>query len=405
VRVIFFGDVPHRLAGAQRSLLASLTRIGQFDVEPIVVFPADGLCTRAYRDAGIATRVVPGPPSILLFGKKLLGLSPSQLARVALREIMPYARAVARVIEEEQADAAHFNTPRGMLAAGMSAKLARRPTVLHLRGVPAGFSKAYWMLAQLLADRIILVARCLRQDVFAPFRRRCDVVYNGVVLPIPRDRVAARRALSARFALPALADESETLFVTLSSPVPFKGLHHLLDAAAALRQRGLAARYVLAGSGPDDRYEAWLARRRHDLGLDDIVHTCGFVEDPLSLLSAADALVLPSVDRERLELDGDVIDVHGTEGLPRAILEAMSLGVIPVASDVVGVSEQIEDGVTGVVVPPSDPRALADALGRVAADPAWRSAAGDRARDVVAARFTIEASARGLADVLHAIVR
>jgi glycosyltransferase involved in cell wall biosynthesis len=209
--------------------------------------------------------------------------------------------------------------------------------------------------------------------------------------------------LAARIGVPGLATSDDALFVSLSSFTPFKGLHHLLSTAAILRDRGVRAHYVLAGGGGDASYERFVLARRSELGLDDIVHVLGFVADPLAVLAAADAAVLPSVDHEQLVIDGVTHDVHGTEGLPRTILEALSLGVPVVATRVQGVVEQIEDGKTGRIVPPSEPAAFADALAAVASDPAWREAAGVAGRKTAHERFTVDAAARGLASVLRSL--
>jgi len=144
-------------------------------------------------------------------------------------------------------------------------------------------------------------------------------------------------------------------------------------------------------------------RRRAELGLDGLVHVLGFVADPFGLVAAADCAVLPSVEREQFEMDGERLEVHGTEGLPRSVLEAMSLGVPVVATRVEGVPEQIEEGVNGITVRPSDAAALAAALERVAGDPGWREAAGTAGREIVRVKFTIDASAAGLAAVLHEV--
>jgi glycosyltransferase involved in cell wall biosynthesis len=402
VRALFFGDTPHRLAGAQRSLLAALTGIRAHGVDPLVVFSGPGIVEAAYREAGVPTRILPAPPSLLLFNKRLLAMTAGERAAFFVREHVPYVRALARVIRAERFDVVHCNTPRGTLIAGPAARLAGRPIVLHLRGAPRGFGRGFWAAAQLLATRIILVARALESGIDRPFRGRCTVVYNGVVSQPPRDRLAQRRALAARIGQPALATSDEALFVAVSSLTPFKGQHHLLTAAVALRARGIRARYVLAGHGDAD-YEAYLRARIAALDLGDIVHVLGFVPDPLGVMAAADAIVVPSVHRERLTIDGVARDIHGTEGMPRSILEALSLGIPVVASRVQGVIEQLEDGVTGFIVPPSDPGALADALARVAADPAWRDAAGARGRAVAEARFTTDASTAGLAAVLRSL--
>jgi glycosyltransferase involved in cell wall biosynthesis len=405
VRALFFVETPHRLAGAQRSLLAQLSRISAHGIDPLAVFPAPGVVEEAYRAAGVPTKVLQAPPSLLLFNKKLLTYSASRRALVLVREILPYSIRLARLIRDGRHDVVHFNSARGVLIGALGAKLARRPTVMHVRGSPDGVSRSLWNAAELLADRIVLVARALEVSVGERYRARCTVVHNGVDVPTPRDRIAARAALAGRIGRPNLATSDQVLFVSLSSVVPFKGLHHLLTAAAELRDRGVRAHHVFAGGGGDERYHDFILARRRELGLEDIVDIVGFVPDPLAMLAAADALVLPSVWSETLAIDGEVIDVKCTEGLPRSILEALSLGVPVVATRIVGVGEQIDDGVTGWMVPPSDPKALADAMEKVALDPSWRDRAGAAARAVALARFTVDKAAAGLAAVLHGVVR
>ena len=107
-----------------------------------------------------------------------------------------------------------------IIEAGVAAKLARRPAVMHLRGNP-GFGGAYWLAAQFLADRIVPVAHALESDVRPEQRRKIRVVHNGVDLPaaVP-DRAEARRAAAGRLGIPELAGGDERLFVSLSSPTP-----------------------------------------------------------------------------------------------------------------------------------------------------------------------------------------
>ena len=402
MRALFFGDVPHRLAGAQKSLLAALRHVTEFGVEPSVVFPADGVFVQACRAAGLRVRILPAPPAFQSFGRALTRLGWAGQMDVIVTELLPYAARLARLIDAERAEVVHYNTPRGVIMAGLGARLSGRSAVLHLRG-SAAFGQGYWFAAQALSDWFILVARALERDFLPSSLARCSVVHNGISAPPLLDRRAARTLLAARLppGVPPL-DPGALLVVSLSSPVPFKGLHHLLEAAAIVRRRGIAATYWLAGTGQDEAYAAWLRRRRDELGLADVIHFIGFLEDTHAVLSAADMLALPSVEHEELHYDRVRALVNGTEGLPRSILEAMAASIPVVATRVAGVEEQVEDGATGLVVPPSDPGALASALIRAAQDPAWRRAAGERARAAVQDRFTVQAAARGLARGLEA---
>jgi glycosyltransferase involved in cell wall biosynthesis len=401
VRALLFVDVPHRLAGAQRSLLAAARGLAAHGVAAKVVFPGPGMCLDAFQATGIPVRIVPAPPALMVFQKKLLRIGLAERASIFVREVYPYCRVVARAIEEERADVVHFNTPRGILLGGVAALLAHRPRVLHVRGIMDPFAGLYWTTIQAMATRFILVAHALRAVLNPLVRRRSRVVYNGVAIPAPADRQERRHALEARLGLSPGQLAGETVFASLSSTVPSKGLHHLIEAAARVHARGPKARWILAGDGNDDHYLAWLHRRARELGIGDRVHFVGFVDETAPLLGGVDALVLPSVWRETLTYEGRELEVRGNEGLPRSILEAMASRLPVVATDTGGVREQVEDGRTGFLVPPSDPALLAEALAQVASDPTWRAHAGARALEVVRERFPVDSASAGLAAVLR----
>ncbi len=352
----------------------------------------------AYRAAGLEVQVLPAPPAFTTFGRKMFGIGMIGRAKVLAREVLPYSMQLAKVVRQGGYQVMHFNSPRGIVEAGLAAKIARVPAVMHMRGSP-GFGGSYWLAAQALADRIIPVAHALRRDVGLPFRGKVRVVHNGVPVPPVLDRSEMRARLAAKIGVSL--DPESVVVLSLSSPVPFKGLHHLVTAAASLRRRGVSAQFVCAGSGESEAYEAWLRREIIRHGLVGSFHLCGYVADPYALIAASDLLALPSVERETFTLDdGTTIDATSSEGLPRSILEAMSLGVPAVASRMVGVVEQVEDSVTGLLVPPANPVALAEALERAIRDRAWRSDAGRRAREVVASRFSVARAAEGLGCVL-----
>lgn len=126
-----------------------------------------------------------------------------------------------------------------------------------------------------------------------------------------------------------------------------KDFRHLLTTLTELldqRRTGLQLRLV--GRGPQrDELEA----RRRDLGLEDHVELLGFREDVPDLMAAADGFVLSSA----------------WEGLPNVVMEAMAAELPVVATDVGGVSELVDDGETGLLVPPHDVATLADAMSTI----------------------------------------
>jgi glycosyltransferase involved in cell wall biosynthesis len=154
---------------------------------------------------------------------------------------------------------------------------------------------------------------------------------------------------------------------------PEKGVDVLIDAWADARRRGVVGTLCLVGDGPE---RGALERRARDHGVLGAVRFAGPADDVAPWLAAADAFVLPS----------------RTEGLSVALLEAMSSGLAVVATDVGGTRDAA--GGAAVLVPPAEPRALAEALAAVLAEGGPARALGDSARRRVLSRFGIERVAR-----------
>jgi glycosyltransferase involved in cell wall biosynthesis len=152
-------------------------------------------------------------------------------------------------------------------------------------------------------------------------------------------------------------------FVCVARLCTEKGIEPLLRAFARARDQGVAADLTLAGDGPD---RARFERLAATLGVADHVRFRGrFPHSALgAILGEADVFVLASL----------------TEGLPVSVMEAMAHGLPIVATRVGGVPEVVRDLVSGVLVPPGDPEALCQALGRVAGDASLRARLGAGAR-------------------------
>ena len=167
-----------------------------------------------------------------------------------------------------------------------------------------------------------------------------------------------------------------------------KGLLELLDAFARLRLRHPEARLVLVGA--DGGMAGRLAAHAEQLGLGSSVRQVGHVGDE-SLLAAAyreaRAFVLPSE----------------YEAFGLVLLEAMAQGTPVVASRVGGIPEVVDDGRTGLLVPPRAPEALADALERLWTDEGLRRRLGDAGRGEVVPRYRWETLASSLDGVYRAV--
>jgi len=155
----------------------------------------------------------------------------------------------------------------------------------------------------------------------------------------------------------------------------------LLDALAHLRAHR-EVELVLCGEGPERER---LRRRARRLGLEDHVLLPGFAANPFRWLAASQLFTLTS----------------DMEGLPNALIEAQGLGLAAVATDcATGPREIVDDGETGLLVPPGDAPALAEAMGALLGDPARRLAMGAAARARTRARFSAPEVTRELEAIL-----
>lgn len=212
----------------------------------------------------------------------------------------------------------------------------------------------------------------------APEPRKARLVYHGLDFarfPPPSDR----RRSDADGSDPA----DPVMLLSVGRMVPKKGFAVLIAAFARLTH--LNWRWVHIGGGKDDALRG--QARIH--GVADRIEWRGAQaqETVLDALREADLFVLPS----RIAEDGD------RDGLPNVLMEAQSQALTCLSTDVSGVSELIEDGVTGVLVPPDDPISLAEALARLIGDPNLRGRLGAAGQARVHAQFGQEAGLDRLA--------
>ncbi len=167
-----------------------------------------------------------------------------------------------------------------------------------------------------------------------------------------------------------------------------KGHTYLVEACRLLRERGVPFQCQFVGDGP---FRESITAQIEEAGLGGQVHLLGQKTraEVAELLRRADVLAMPSIPT----------DSGRREGIPVVLMEAMASGLPVVASGISGIPELVEDGSSGLLVPPRDPAALADALQRLSEDPALRERLGEQARSRVLDEFDQRTNAARLADL------
>lgn len=363
---ILFGAWAPFFSGAERALLVLVEHLDRSRYRPLVVVGTDGELVEQLHAKQIATVVRPTIYRSLrrlpAWGASLAGLT--LLAR------------------RERAAIIHANDLPSFQPLGYAAKLAGRPSIVHLRfpDTRGGFD---WFLKPGFS-RAIFISSSLRDEACAAapglFDARSDVVYDGVGLP-PETNDAEQARLRAALDLP-----SDRVIVGLVGQVAeVKGLWDFIDAAAIAVARGLPVLFVVLG---DDLRTKGVLRRQaeqavQDRGLSAHVRFLGFRPNAPVLMPAFDIVAVPS---------------H-VEPLGLSALEGMAAGRPVIGSRVGGILETVVDGETGLLVPVRDPSRLADAVVSLATDPAKRHSFGLAGRRRVAEKFGVAAHVAGIQSV------
>lgn len=299
-----------------------------------------------------------------------------------LRRTWPLARRIARVVREEGADLVYHNdNPRAHRASILAGILARRPQICHARS----FTEYYRPIDRGLSlgvDLYLHMSRAIEaqvlRDVGVP-ARKSRVLYDPFDLSEYEGAAAARSRVRGELGL----EEGHTVVCNVGRIVRWKGQDHFLEGMAAAAVGRPDLRVLVVGSGDDredgrafrEELEAIAARPE----LRDRVVFTGFRRDVPELMAASDIIVHSSSE---------------PEPFGRVIVEAMAVGRPVVATAAGGALEIVEEGKTGLLVPPGDAGAMAEAVLRLAERPEEAARMGRRGRRAAEARFSLEGQCR-----------
>jgi glycosyltransferase involved in cell wall biosynthesis len=220
-------------------------------------------------------------------------------------------------------------------------------------------------------------ADCVLVNADAIRERLIEQGYDPSKIVVIRNGIAlsnfARRERSAVLRSELGFPPSARLVAVFSRLNPMKGVEYFLDAAFILAERFPDVRFLVAGDGGSKKE---LEDRACRLGLGSRVVFTGFRSDVRELLSEATISVLPSL----------------SEGTSNTLLESMAAGIPVIATRVGGNPEVIEDGISGLLVPPRDSAAIAAAVGRLLEDEELASRLGQAGMRRVSDLFSLSRS-------------
>jgi len=305
-------------------------------------------------------------------GAEVLSLCPRLVKR---RFSLGFARGIRHLLQANRFDLVHAHLYASSISAAAAAIGTGVPLVVteQTEGLwRSSAQRAASAFAYRHADRVIGVSRAITQSLTADFglpEWKVAYVPNGVDL-------SANGAADGA----GLPDPVVGLVARL---VPEKDVPSFLHCAQRVLARFPGATFPIAGDGP---LRTSLIRLARELGIESAVSFLGVQDDMEHFFSRLDVLAVSSA----------------AEGTPLAIVEAMGIGVPVVATAVGGIPDQIDHGVNGLLVPPGDPRALAEAVTSLLEDEVRARTLAAAARDRALSEFSIDATVTAIEDIYAA---
>ena len=275
------------------------------------------------------------------------------------------------------ADLIHTHLSTASLWGAVAGKIARIPTIASVHALNV---KTCYVYSDLLATCSEGVREhMIKQGIPG---HRIKVMYNGLN-PHGFEEIPSERAVREEFDLPYDAP----VIGEVAHLSPRKGQTVLLEAVALLVKRWPRLVCLLIGEGED---HAALERRIAELGIEDHVRVMGYRPDARKLMQAMDVMVLPSV---------------AIEGLGIVLIEAAFLGKPVVGSDAPGIREALVDHSTGLLVPPGQPAALAEAIGDILSNPEMAVEMGLAGRKRAQRMFSLDGMVTRAEELYRQILR
>jgi glycosyltransferase involved in cell wall biosynthesis len=250
------------------------------------------------------------------------------------------------------------------------AKILRIPLIWHVRvPLPDNFLDRFLVL---FSSRIVAVSRIVKRRFAWLKKDVVETIYNGVDTRkfspgLAQDDVRKKFHINSE----------DTVIGTVGRLSPEKGLEYLISAIPDVVNVYPRTKVFIVGNG-DDKYRLSLQEKVKELELSSRIFFVGFYEDVPQVLRCMDIFSLPSL----------------FEAFNRSLLEAMACGLPVVATAVGGNVEIVQDGVNGLLVPPSNPRALAIAITELLKDIEKARKMGLEGKLLVEENFSIDINVR-----------
>jgi glycosyltransferase involved in cell wall biosynthesis len=347
------------IGGAETDLIAIIRGLDRERFQPFVACPPNGAFIERLRNLPVAV-----VPALFPSWRKLKDIWRIPIAVVSW----------AAILKRGKFDLVHINDYWWTPIVWLACRIRGIPCLVHIRQqIEPRRVKEYWLAKP---KRVLAVCQEIREVAIdgGVDPNRIQVVYSGLDLSSTVEPLTGG-PLRKRYGL----HPEQLIIGAVANLFPRKGYEYLLEALVDVRKLVPDVHCIIVGKG-DEGYTEKLMNLVNANNLNAVVTFAGFQPNVLAYMADFDVVVLPSL----------------LEGFGIVLLEAMAMGKPVVASRVGGIPEAVEDGVTGILVPPAHSRKLADALVILLQNATLRQSMGEAGRKRVETLFSLESTIKAI---------
>jgi len=366
------------LGGAEVTLLTLLRNIDRSRFDVTVIVPSEGTFSKALGASGISVSIVHLPMGLIRLkrGKAFQSLL---LLLSSLFSLQFFILNLCFYLKKNRFQLVLTNTIKSHLYGSVAARICSIPLIWRFHDIlsPSDFSpfliKCIALFGRLFPKKILAVSKVTRDHLAQNGidRGKIDVIFNSV----DHERLESPGGFNNIRGEYRLGNGVK-LVGCIGRIIPQKGQKVLLSAIPGVLQRYPDAVFLIVGDTflKEEAYKKELVEFIEKSGIEKSARLTGFRTDIGNVIQSLDLVIFPSI---------------APEAFPLSVLEALWLGKPVIASDIGGVKEIIEDGVTGVLVEPNQPEQITEKILCLFNDPRICDGIGQRAKESVKIKFSL----------------
>jgi glycosyltransferase involved in cell wall biosynthesis len=375
---ILFVHSSSEMYGSDRCLYELIKGINKKQFIPVVVLPFEGELAERLKALGVTVYIT--DPWVL---RKGIFHSINFIPYLFKLPVSIFR--LIRIIKRERISVVYSNTSV-ILGSALSSYIMRKPHIYHIRELYDNYPVIaifYRRLLCFFSRKLIAISKAVESLLSGTCPGKIEMVYDGIVL----DRFS-KVELKMPDEISEWKQQNHLVISNIGRVSPIKGQDIFIDAIAESTKQNTDMRFLIIGDvfKGNEHFMHYLKNKVDIYSIKDFIVFTGFREDIDAFIVHSDIIVVSTII---------------TEGLGQVVMEGMAAGKVVIAPNKGGPAELIEHEVNGILYSAGNPNALAQAILKVATDPALRKSIGEKARKKAEEKFGIQNNIQAIEKIIN----